>query len=171
MTKIIGIHGKAWSGKDTVAEHLVSKYGYKQYAFADPMYKMLEVIGVYNVGRHEKERPHPIYGVSLRHMLQELGDAWGRERINKDVWVIAAQMMMQGDPEDTKYVISDIRRENEADLVRKKGGFVIHLQRNELPKVREHGSEEGIEFKAGDVRLENNGSLLDLYLAVDRLLE
>lgn len=35
--KMIGICGKARSGKDTMAEKLVSNYGYTRYAFADPL--------------------------------------------------------------------------------------------------------------------------------------
>lgn len=35
--EIIGIAGKAGSGKDTVANHLVAKYGFQQMTYADPI--------------------------------------------------------------------------------------------------------------------------------------
>lgn len=35
--KIVGVTGKAGSGKDTAAAHLVEQYGFQQIAFADPL--------------------------------------------------------------------------------------------------------------------------------------
>ncbi len=38
--KCILVTGCAGSGKDTVANYLIKKYGYKKFAFADPLKKI-----------------------------------------------------------------------------------------------------------------------------------
>lgn len=171
MVKLIGIHGKARSGKDTVANYLVEKYEYERFAFADPMKMgMMEMLGwtwehVYGV---RKEEVDPMYGVSPRHALQTLGTDWGREMINKDIWIIAG---LQKIKRMELCVIADIRFDNEADMVREAGGIIIHLNRDDAPEVRAHASEAGIMMKPEDWFIDNSSTLEDLYESIEVILD
>ena len=78
---IIGLCGYAQSGKDTVANILVEKYGYQRIAFADPIrallyetnpmlkegYRVQGLVDVYGWDKVKVDYPE------ARRLLQELG--------------------------------------------------------------------------------------------------
>lgn len=65
-------------------------------------------------------------------------------------------------------IIKDIRFENEADFVRKHNGKIWHIVRDNAEKINAHSSELGISIGTHDFVLDNNGSLEDLALAVEK---
>jgi len=65
--------------------------------------------------------------LSPRIMLQQLGTEWGR-KIDKDIWVKAALRKAHTLP---KCVITDVRFFNELDLVKKAGGKLVRIHREE----------------------------------------
>src|SRR5687768_3384285 len=118
--RIIGITGRAGSGKDTVADYLVERHGFVKIAFADPIKQMLRQLGVDCTDRSSKEQPHPIYGKSPRQMAQYLGTEWMRNLIHPNGWVLAAQARvktithltsLEEVPSVHGIVISDVRFE------------------------------------------------------------
>lgn len=166
MRKVIGIHGRARSGKDSVGRIIVSEFGGYTYAFADPFKDMLACIGV---DLHQpfwdsrKEVPIPEFGpeVTPRMLMQTLGTEWGRKMISENLWVVVADRNLQriGDG----MIVTDVRFENEAAWVRACGGFIIHVERPEVTVVRPHSSEFGIQFaKEHDSFIANDGTLDDL---------
>ncbi|MGV2837065.1 deoxynucleotide monophosphate kinase family protein, partial [Pseudomonas shirazensis] len=60
------------------------------------------------------------------------------------------------------FVIKDIRYENEAAFWRSHNGIIWHITRNDAAKVQSHSSEDGINFHAGDILIENNDTLEEL---------
>ena len=168
---LIGIAGRARSGKDTVANFIVAAIGGYRYSFADPIRAMLAPLGVdmndpYWQAR--KEDVIPALGVSPRRMMQTLGTEWGRNLINPDLWLVMAhQRLLRNGP---GMVISDVRFENEAAWIRKHGGRIIHVIRPEAKAVEAHASEDGIEMQDTDARLFNSGTLEELQLSVRELL-
>lgn len=178
MLPIVGIHGKAVSGKDTVADQLVREFAAAKESFAAPLYKGLAVmldIPVADLQRRAtKEEPIEWLDRSPRFLLQTLGTEWGRDLVGWDVWVRALHRrceQVEAVWEDNGYlprawVISDVRFEDEAAFVREHG-VLIHLVRDGAPPVNGHVSELGVEFRADvDLVLENNGTLDDLAAAV-----
>lgn len=167
---LIGIAGKARSGKDTVASFLVAHLGGYVYSFADPIRRMIAQLGIDMNDPYWKEHKEdiiPALGVSPRHMMQTLGTEWGREMINQDLWVaIARQRLLQSGP---GMVIPDVRFNSEAEWIRKAGGRVVHLLRTDVVRVKEHSSEAGVTILPEDLVLLNNGSLEDLQFAVRSL--
>lgn len=168
---LIGIAGRARSGKDTVANFIIAAIGGYRYSFADPIRAMLAPLGVdmndpYWQAR--KEDVIPAIGVSPRRMMQTLGTEWGRNLINPDLWLVMAhQRLLRNGP---GMVISDVRFENEAAWIRKHGGRIIHVIRPEAKAVEAHASEDGIEMLDTDAQLFNSGTLEELQLTVRELL-
>lgn len=168
---LIGIAGRARSGKDTVANFIVAAIGGYRYSFADPIRAMLAPLGVDMSDPYwqaRKEEPIPALGVSPRRMMQTLGTEWGRQLINPDLWLIMAhQRLLQSGP---GMIIPDVRFDNEAAWIRKHGGRIIHVVRPDTKAVEAHASEDGIEVQDTDARLFNSGTLEELQLSVRELL-
>ena len=168
--KLIGLTGRAGSGKDTAADYLVQNYGFVKYSFAGPLKEMLKVIGVDCDNRDTKERKHPVFGVSPRRMAQTLGTEWMRECIHGSGWVLLADQFIKTQielnnlddvPQVKGIVISDVRFENEARFIRSKNGMIIHVVRDTAP-VESHASEAGVKFLDVDRCLMNDKTVPDL---------
>lgn len=178
---LIGIAGKARTGKDTIAEHLVSNHKYHQYAFAAPIKVACKAMFGWNEQHTDgdlKEVVDPDFGISPRAAMQKLGTEFGREMVNPNMWTTRANKefdrllhneFMKG--YFNGMVVSDVRFENEADWVRERGGTIIHVTRSKAIAVREHKSEQGIAPKDGDVIITNDNTLDDLYWQVDKLAD
>lgn len=171
MPKIIGIAGRARSGKDTVANMILSMRGGYSYSFADPLRAMLRAINIDmddQFWKDNKEVSIPALGKSPREMLQTLGTDWGRRLVNEDIWIIMAmERLMNRGP---GMVIADVRFDNEAQWVRSQGGMVLHLSNPNVPAVAAHVSENGVTYQLGDSEITNDGSLEDLLVKVKELL-
>lgn len=169
---LIGLAGRARSGKDTVGQRLCETHGLWRLAFADPIKDM--VAAMLNVDRatlddYPKEMDLPALNASLRKVYQTLGTEWGREFIHRDVWVrlVARQWdMARRNGGFSGAVITDVRMCNEASWIRQQGGVVIHVEREQREAVRTHISEMPLPVLNGDYRLSNNGTLDELYQRV-----
>ena len=162
--RLIGIAGKARSGKDTAAKYLLNKLGGDWYiaSFADPMKEMLNVIGV-DTGDGFKDLPVNQYSVSTRHMLQTLGTEWGRNLISNDFWVdVFANMNAY-----QCVIVPDIRFENEAELIREHGVLICIEGRGGIDGS--HISERKLQYDDRDIYIDNRGSLSELYEKLDSI--
>ena len=194
---IIGFTGLKRSGKDTAVNALREEYGHQNvqsYAFAEPLYDMLDLLlqpegfPLLDNGEVDKNAVVKPYNVTIRHMLQTLGTEWGRECIHPDVWVLRGEelikSMAQVVPDLPIFVFSDVRFNNEADMIRENGGYIIRIRRpNIVPKARTfrerltqvfgsnedtHASENGIAEYLIDETIDNNGTLMELQQRVLR---
>ena len=165
---LIGITGKAGSGKDTVADYLVSKHGYTKISFAAILKNMLRVAGLPEpTNRDDKEKVVEGFEFSWRDAAQKLGTEWGRS-LDTNIWV---KLTMQSLDPFKKYVISDVRFDNEAEAVRK-SGCLIHLTGREIDMgaLSNHPSEAGVEWHPGDHVTSNSNSKVALYAKVESIL-
>lgn len=157
---IIGLTGKARSGKDTAAEYL-AQYGFEHYWFSKPMKDACASIfgwGDEHLYGDLKEVTDIRFGCSPRQALQTLGTEWGRDCIGEDLWIdIAKQKMLNAE----SIVISDVRFDNEARAIRDMGGVVVEIIRDDAQSVNAHSSEQGIEKELISMTLENNSSKRD----------
>ena len=163
---LIALTGRARSGKDTAGRFFCSTYGFTQYAFADPIRAGLRAaLGLTDWDfQHEKDVPNYHYGKSPRQLMQLFGTEFGRALVHPDIWLMRAQVAMYT---AKNLVITDCRFDNEAAWVRKNGGYVIRITRNNAPQVSAHVSEDGVSEKLIDFKIENNGALEDLYGSLD----
>lgn len=176
-TNLIGIHGKARSGKDTAAAVIADYFGGYINSFATPIKQALKVI------LNESELPDddkkegiiPDLGVTYRYLMQTLGTEWGRQLINPDIWVKIAERRVRNIKRLHKrgltetfaplrlfvVVFPDVRFDNEAKWIRKNGGAIIHVVRRDCPEVNAHSSEAGITPDNEDFVLYNRASTVD----------
>jgi hypothetical protein len=192
--KLIGIHGRARTGKDTVGKYLHDTHDntYKL-AFADPLKKAAAMMfGIPEDAFWDddtKEQIDTFWNVSPRQIAQFFGTDMVRENVNKlipsvgqDFWVYRMAHCLNGLGDQVEYdaddvvVISDVRFQNEYDWITAQGGIIIHLTRqgaDGMVGIPSHASEAGISFTAEHLTytLDNNGTLEELYADVDDIIK
>jgi hypothetical protein len=163
---LIGLAGRAGVGKDTAAKYLCDEFTMRQYALASPIKDALSAMGFHR-GLYDrddvKDQPIAGLGVSYRKLAQTLGTEWGRA-IHPEFWLILGSREWHAlSPDFRGMVISDVRFENEAALVRDAGGIVIHIAGPSRRPIAidgaVHASEGGVERVQDDVVVTNTGSL------------
>ena len=162
---IIGFAGKKQSGKTQAAAFLVER-GFVRYSFAQPLKEMAWLL-LRRLGLSDDEmdavfddKEGLVYPIetSMRHVLQTLGTEWGREQINPGLWLMCAETFFEQHA-GLDVVVDDLRFENEATLIRRLGGLVVHIDR-ETGLTDGHVSEAGLGWRPSyDAVIVNNGSL------------
>lgn len=175
--KLLGLTGPAGAGKSSFAAHLCRKYGFIELAFADPVYAMAAVVLDMHVdeframcaNRSFKETSLQFIDKSPRQLLQTIGTEWGRNLIDSDLWVkllaLRIQTLTLSKNAPRFVVISDVRFENEAALIRK-NGTLLHIERADISRHSDHVSENGVALNHND-QLVLNESLDLLYRQAD----
>ena len=102
MYKFIMISGKAGSGKDTVADILKSKYGFRDYRYADSLKDIL-----YYAGWDGKK------DLRGRKLLQDVGKAFRKWDVNFWVDKLLNKIIEDIAQGYTRFTIADVRHENE----------------------------------------------------------
>lgn len=129
LPRVIGLSGEARVGKDTVATMLVSGYGYKPIAFADAM--KLSAGHAFGIPKKDWERyrnkPHPNTGMTMRKLWQKFGQLM-REQFSRTIWVDIVRRKLESDSSQ-RWVVTDLRQENEYEAVHAVGGLIVHLER------------------------------------------
>ena len=174
---IIGITGKKFSGKDTLADIICEKYGYKKYSFADPLKDISRILFNFTDEQlygTEKEIVDDYWNITPREVYQYLGTEIFRNKINdlipninEDFWIKHMEKKILDS--DFKIVIPDVRFENERNLIKEYGGKIIKIERDiPLNNLSNHESEcNDIEY---DYRIQNNGSIDKLSNSLKKLI-
>lgn len=177
---IIGLSGYAQTGKDTVAQHLISNHGYRRIAFADPirnaLYKLNPLVeagefravhlasAVDGMGWEETKRISP----ETRRLLQVLGTEVGREMFGQDFWVNQA---MKSLGKFDKAVITDVRYPNEYKAIKARDGIIIRIVKPGTSAVNGHTSETALDNFSFDATIVNDGTFYDLNKKIDNLMK
>ena len=169
--RLIGFTGRAHSGKDTAALALI-RTGYIRIAFADALKQVTALVAnepLHNFTDNELKEAHSdLLGMSRRSALQKLGKGL-RDIIRDDIWVRRAlyTWLAAGEP---PAVITDVRYENEAKLIRQLGGIVIHINRpgavGLTGEAAQHESERGLPPELIDVVVVNDSTIEALHARV-----
>lgn len=184
---LVGLVGYARSGKDTVANALCENLGYVKASMADPLREMAAAINPvvgwghafgYGVGGPVYYRPaveslgyeaakdrYP----ELRRFLQRLGTEGIRDHVGADYWVRAAERRIQ--TADHPLVFSDIRFQNEAEMILRNGGVIVYVNRPSVAPVGDVHASEQLPVVRGGWILDNSGDLAHLADAIVSLTE
>ena len=177
---IIGLAGKAGSGKDTVAcEWRRKKRGLGLVGFADPLKEAAKAIFGLNTTQvyhpTAKNRIDSYWAMTPRDIMQRLGTECCRQHFGDDIWVKSAYRRVKRTPYTT-LVFTDVRFPNEAQAIQEWGGYLVKVVRPgyESPLTVEqqnHPSETALDkWQDWDAILVNGGSLRELVLPVDEVL-
>jgi len=175
--KLIGLAGKARCGKDTVADILGDEFVVVSYGFADPLKEAAAVLlhrseqDIYGDFDFDREAILPEWGFSIRHFLQVLGTEGMRKLFGEEFWI--TRLGLELDTLKSDAVITDVRFENEAEFIRKRGGQIWHVYRPDPSGLNDqaqaHASEAGVAMLLGDRVIKNTGTLKELEAKVVEL--
>lgn len=202
---LIACLGLIGSGKDTVADHLVTHYEFKRESFASALKDAAAAVfnwdrelleGKTKEAREWREQvdvwwanrlgiPH----LTPRWVLQQWGTQVFRHHFHDDIWIASLENKLQNNTRNV--VISDCRFPNEVSAVRRQHGAIIRVTRGDDPywfptaidacngdimaiKALEdygiHESEYSWANTSWDNVITNNGTLPELFVAVDKLI-
>lgn len=185
MTIIIGICGQTAAGKTFARKHVAAGYDALPISMADALKRMLLELGlehsdVYGSQEHRMKPNYLLCGKTSRHAMQTLGTEWGRKLIGNDVWVNATEASIAticaGEHAPDYIVIDDIRFPNEVAMIKRLGGVLWRVRREEVEAKRSaldvwlhriglhpfiHESEYHWRDFQPDVELRNNTQLAD----------
>lgn len=184
---IVGITGKKFNGKDTLGNHLVSKYNYVRIAFADPLKEVIKTVFNFNDEQlygESKEIIDEYWKVAPRTVMQYVGTDMFRNQIGKilpdigtNIWIEVIKRKIldiwKTNP-NQRIVLTDLRFPNEINLIKELNGIIIRVKRNieksEDEFVVIHESETYIDMFKVDYDFENNQSRDKLYEQFDKIL-
>lgn len=167
--------GKMRSGKDTVADYAVEKYGFTRFAFGDGIRKVCRILFPEQMKNGNKPRS----------LLQNVGQSM--RKIDNDVWVKYCFNEIEESSQTVilNPIITDLRQPNEYQKCRKENYTIIKvscdeetrlkriLEKNDSFKMEDlnHETELHIDTYEYDYLITNNGSLVELYEQFDEIVK
>ena len=186
MIHLIGLTGRKHSGKDTCLKNLSNcdcEFEIVNYSFALPLKAQLK--DLFDLTDDQlndpilKEEVDKRYDKSPRELMQWFGTDCMRKQIDDNFWIkkfirfyekeISNSKM--GTSKDKVIIVTDVRFNNEATVIRELGGSIVKIQRSDIDtvipsnKTNQHISETmAIRY---DYLIKNNTTVTDLH---DRFL-
>lgn len=173
---LIGMSGKRGVGKTVCAKHLERFYGFQRKSFADSLRSHAKMLLPFTdddlSDPKKKEAKFGKYDFTPREFMIHLGEFMRFH--DKDYWV---NVVLNSLKKTGKYVIDDVRYENEASLIKNLGGKLIRVERyeqyNPYGKNLDIDSETSLDnYKDFDYEIPSprNLSLKELTEQVDQFM-
>lgn len=183
---IIGISGRARSGKNTLAEFIIGEFekNYNRKFYEASFANELKYMCKFQFGLDDDQLwgdkkeveivdrcfmkatlgGDPEYSVywTPREIMQELGAFY--RKIDYDFWIKGLRKFLNHEllKGHKDFIITDVRHVNEAEFIKSRKGVLIRISRdikNEIHGVS-HESETSLDkYKGFDIDVNNNGSL------------
>ena len=173
----IAVCGRMRSGKDTFANRLVEEYGFKEFKFSQGINEIINQYFPEHAFSEKRPRKH-------HHFIWQ-----GMRQLDKDVWVnytlsyVEEYLAEHGDNADV--VISDLRQENEARILRQNGFTIINVYAFDDIRMQRiidagdifaeetfcHETEMSVDDIACDLWVGNNETLAEFECRIDNLIK
>lgn len=150
---LIGISGKAQSGKDTAGQYLVDHYNFQRVASADALKRIARNIFGWNALKDEKGR----------RFLQELGCTI--RNYDQNYWInltVEEIKKRQNTFKQDNFVVTDVRFLNEAKLLKDNNALLIRIERPGLKQDTHVSETELDDFGGFDYVIDNDKTIDDL---------
>ena len=181
---IIGLCGAQGSGKDTVANILISEYGFVKLTFASTLKDVVAILfswprdlleGLTEESRLWREKVDDFWSAKLsipsftpRKALQMIGTDLFRIHFNNDIWINIIEnkigAMLKNNP-NTNIVISDCRFANEFSLIKQFTDshiiMILREEKNSINKIAHSSETEWVNYNFDEI-LQNDNSIDDL---------
>lgn len=182
--RIIGFTGRKGAGKDTLAAAIKSELGQDDldvitFQFAGPIKAFCRAVFGWSEAHTDgelKETVDPRWGITPRRAMQTLGTEWGRG-LHPNLWVESMRDRVKAAPYDV-ILITDVRFDNEAEMIREMGGVVVEVFRPRavthsgpvkrfclrvlswigFARTDRHASEAGVHRHLIDYTADNSGT-------------
>jgi hypothetical protein len=123
---IIGLTGKARSGKDTIGGHLVDRYGFIKVSLAEPIKRVVQDVfcltDLQTYDEIEREKAIERWpDWTPRKLFQFVGTESFRELIDPQIWVKSLWFRVQDELKsnpDAHFVVTDLRFPDELDYLK-----------------------------------------------------
>jgi hypothetical protein len=195
---VIGITGYSGAGKDTVgrviqylnctnvgstpiseaihAEHdwwMEDQSGWEIKKFAGKLKEIASLLTGIPIVKFEdqefkKTSLGPEWSMTVREFLQKLGTDGLRTGLHENVWLNA---LFADYTAESKWIVTDCRFTNEADIIKSKGGIIIRVDRPGLKAINNHPSETSMDDYKYDYRITNSSSVENLLPVVGTILQ
>lgn len=180
IPRLIGITGRKFNGKDTLCNiivDIISKEDVKikKIAFAGALKEACKCIfGFTNeqLYGNKKEEFDEFWKTTPRRILQFVGTDLFREQISneiphvgKEIWiaVVKKQILEEwNNNPDTVFIITDLRFENEFNMIKNMNGTTIRIERSSIDSIDMHSSEMEISNMKVDHIVKNDKTIDDL---------
>jgi hypothetical protein len=145
---IVGIAGFIGSGKDTIADYLITFKGFKRMSYAGPLKDAVAAIfnwdrelleGTTHYSRQWRDTVDVWWAERLniphltpRFVLQQWGTEVGRRAFHDDIWIASVENKLRMVKDNI--VISDCRFPNELKSIKNAGGITIRVNRGPNPE-------------------------------------
>ena len=155
-------------------------FPFQMHHFADPLKRALEGIYGWDKGiwdTPEKEEIDPFWGCSPRQAAQVLGTEWSimmsekfpeyAKTTGRKTYLKAFQRFVE-EHRGRHYILPDMRFQYESEAMREMGALTLRIRRPQVEAVKDpHPSEQEILSLDVDVEIVNDGTLEELYAALD----
>ena len=169
VKRLIGLTGKARSGKDTTAYILEQEHRFARHSFAFSLKQACKnIFGLSEsqVNGALKEEYDSYWEKSPRQIMQLVGTECLRVNFGETIWLQSLEKRVNLNPEQEFVVVSDVRFDNEAKWIRENGGVVWEIRRQDITEVSPHSSELGVDHSLIDSVIHNDSGLDSLMTKV-----
>ena len=174
LPKVIGICGRKNTGKNTLADILTLEFGYTQLSFARPLRDVCKLVfGLSDEEMNDRElKEQPLTRwpfLSPRKILQLTGTELFRNHF-PGVWIERLKVAVQRS-KNARFVVTDVRFQDEADAIWELGGEVLRIVRPGFEESDGHLSETELSTIKPDAVVLNQGGLEQLKIALNSALQ
>jgi dephospho-CoA kinase len=189
---IIGLSGKMGSGKNYIAEKIIypsfkDEYNILIIGFGDLMKN--ELYARDTTLLYDELYDHKTF--ETRNKLQQYGTENGRDKYHQDIWVrgldIQVETFRRRSNDKCLVIVCDVRFQNEAEYIIKKGGKLIRVvaedrtndrylreakgDKEQYQKIATHRSETELDTYKFDYIINNSTTNLDFNTDISNILD